>query len=341
MYHPRLKGDHYEMGLHYGELLYKAGETLSDVIKLTEKQKDFAFASLPVYEKYLPNIMEEVKGLAHGLKQKYEDVACWLISLYCFESTHGCSVFAVKENDHVYFARNMDMFPEFKKTSESVLYMPQDKNAFIAHSTSMIAVEDGLNEHGLAVALTFLLPKSIKQGINGGFIVRYILEECKTAKEAADFLRTLPISSAHNIVVADKSGDMFVAECTAEQLHIRYCEKCAVATNHFISSEMERYNNEEINWYRTADRFQTLETFLNCNEVDFAISRELIAGKYGFTCQYEKKLHFDTIWSVVYDLSDLYNEICEGNPSKSKFKYDNRLAWGLKKKYGTDTRCKE
>lgn len=163
MYHPRLKGDHYEMGLHYGELLYKAGETLSDVIKLTEKQKDFAFASLPVYEKYLPNIMEEAKGLAHGLKQKYEDVACWLISLYCFESTHGCSVFAVKGNDHVYFARNMDMFPEFKKTSESVLYMPQDKNAFIAHSTSMIAVEDGLNEHGLAVALTFLLPKSIKR----------------------------------------------------------------------------------------------------------------------------------------------------------------------------------
>lgn len=127
----------------------------------------------------------------------------------------------------------------------------------------------------------------------------------------------------------------------AEQLQIRYCEKYAVATNHFISSEMERYNNEEINWYRTTDRFQTLETFLNCNEVDFAISRELIAGKYGFTCQYEKKLHFDTIWSVVYDLSDLYNEICEGNPSKLKFKYDNRLAWGLKKKYGTDTSRKE
>lgn len=214
------------------------------------------------------------------------------------------------------------------------MYLPQDKNAFIAHSTSMIAIEAGLNEHGLAAALTFLLPKSIKHGINGGFIVRLLLEECRTAKEAADLLRTLPISSSHNIVVADKNGNMFVAECTAEQLHIRYCEKYTVATNHFISSEMERYNNADINWYRTADTFQTLEAFLNCSEMDFAKSKELIAGKYGFTCQYEKKLHFDTIWSAVYDLSDLYNEICEGNPSKSSFKWDNRLVWGIKK-YGT------
>ena len=29
MYHPRLKGKHYDMGKHYGDLLYKTGEYLS------------------------------------------------------------------------------------------------------------------------------------------------------------------------------------------------------------------------------------------------------------------------------------------------------------------------
>ena len=39
MYHPRLKGSHYEMGKHYGDLLYKTGENSSSVIKLNEEQK--------------------------------------------------------------------------------------------------------------------------------------------------------------------------------------------------------------------------------------------------------------------------------------------------------------
>lgn len=41
MYHPRLKGKHYDMGKHYGDLLYKTGENLSSVIKLSDKQKSF------------------------------------------------------------------------------------------------------------------------------------------------------------------------------------------------------------------------------------------------------------------------------------------------------------
>ena len=36
----------------------------------------------------------------------------------------------------------MDMFPEYKKTSESVLYRVEEKNTFLAHSTSMISLED-------------------------------------------------------------------------------------------------------------------------------------------------------------------------------------------------------
>ena len=173
MYHPRLRGNHYDMGRHYGA------------------------------------------------------VACWLFALYCFESNHGCSVFAVRSGEHTYFGRNMDMFPEYKKTSESALYMPENKNIFLAHSTAMICVEDGVNEHGLAAALTFLLPKTVKPGINGGFLIRLILEECKTAEEATKLLQNIPISSAHNIVVADRLGEMFVAECAAEQVSVRWCEKYA------------------------------------------------------------------------------------------------------------------
>lgn len=138
MYHPRLRGNHHDMGRHYGELLAKSGIDLSPVLAIPEQQTAFGLSCLPIYEEYLPDIMQEVRGLADGLGQRYEAVACWLFAPYCFESDHGCSVFAVRSGEHTYFGRNMDMFPEYKKTSESVLYMPENKNIFLAHSTAMM-----------------------------------------------------------------------------------------------------------------------------------------------------------------------------------------------------------
>lgn len=321
------------MGKHYGELLYKTGEDLSSVIAISEEQKEFGKKCLPIYEQYMPDIMEEVRGLAEGLHQKYEDVAYWLFNIYCNEEEQGCSVFAVKNTGGVFFARNMDMFPEYKKTSESVLYRVENKNTFLAHSTAMISVEDGINEHGLCVALTFLLSKEIKPGINGGFLVRKVLEECKTTQEAVDLINALPLSSSHNIVIADRSGELAVVECTSQDISVRQDENYVIATNHFLSEHMIKYNNTEDNWYHTRDRYDTLDTCLKANpEVDFEECKNIISGKYGFVCQFKKELHFDTIWSAVYDLNSLYHEICEGNPSKTKYKVDNRLEWGVKRK---------
>ena len=331
MYHPRLKGNHYEMGKHYGELLYKAGENLSSVIKLSVKQKSFGKKCLPIYEKYMNEIMMEVRGLADGLHQKYEDIAYWLFNIYCNEEEHGCTVFAVRNKDRVYMVRNMDMFPEYKKTSESVLYRVNNRNTFLAHSTAMISLEDGINEYGLSIALTFLLSKKIKPGINGGFIVRKVLEECKTTEEAIKLIKKLPISSSHNLVIADRNKKMAVVECTSEATNVRYDDNYVIDTNHFISKNMVKFNNKEENWYYTNDRYNTIDNYLKNNtNIDINKCKEIISGKYGFVCQFDKKLHFDTIWSVVYDLNTLYNEICEGNPNKSRYKFDNRLEWGLK-----------
>ena len=41
MYHPRLKGNHYDMGRHYGELLAKSGVDLSAVLAIPEQQAVF------------------------------------------------------------------------------------------------------------------------------------------------------------------------------------------------------------------------------------------------------------------------------------------------------------
>ena len=224
-------------------------------------------------------------------------------------------------------------FQNIKRQVKAFYIELRKKNTFLAHSTAMISLEDGINEHGLSIALTFLLSKKIKPGINGGFIVRKVLEDCKTTEEAIAMIKKLPISSSHNLVIADKNGKMAVVECRSEAINVRYDDNYVIATNHYVSKNMIKFNNREDNWYCTNDRYNTIDNYLKNNtDIDFNKCKEIISGKYGFVCQFEKKLHFDTIWSVVYDLNTLYNEICEGNPNKSKYKFDNRLEWGLKQK---------
>lgn len=94
---------------------------------------------------------------------------------------------------------------------------------------------------------------------------------------------------------------------------------------------MQQYNAEDENWYQTRDRLATLESVLADEHMSFEKCKELLSGKRGFLCQYETKLHFETIWSAVYDLNSLSHEICEGNPAKSAFRPDTRLAWGMNK----------
>lgn len=338
MYHPRLQGSHFEMGLHYGQLLYKGGVSFDKTINLTAEQEQFGMESLAICEKNIPKICEEIKGLAEGLRLSYNRLSCWLLTMYGFGDIHGCTCFCFNNNGKTFFGRNSDMFPELKGTSESILYRPNEGYIFIGHSTSMIQMEDGINEHGLAVGMNFLMTKHRNPGLNTGMLVRHILETCKCVNEAILTINSLPISSTQNIIVADKTGDMVVVECSPQSVVVRKPDiKTAflLSTNHFIDSSMQsEHCNPQDNWYLSKDRYATVQNALLEKQTykDEIYAQDILSGKKGFICQYDKKLKFDTIWSVVYNLNDLQVFCAEGNPSKTKYKEDTRLTWGLRKR---------
>ncbi len=332
MYHPRLKGSHYDMGLHYGEIMASSGVDINEAISLTEEQRTFAKEALLVYEKYVPELLNEVKGLAEGAKVPFDNMFAWLSTMYGFGDMHGCTCFAFHENGKTILCRNSDMYPELKKTSESVLYRADGKYILLGNSTSFIQLEDGINEYGLAIGMNFLLTKKYKVGINTGFLIRAILENCKDTNEAIAFIKEVPVCSTQNIILADKSGDLAVVESSPERIHARRSKEFVVSTNHFVSEEMKNeHANPEENWYHSLERYDTCQNALTQTEKDKKFAFDLAGDKFGFVCKYEKKLNFDTLWSAVYNATTLEIYRAEGNPSKTKFKEDTRLAWGMKK----------
>ena len=183
--------------------------------------------------------------------------------------------------------------------------------------------------------MTFVMPKleEIKPGINSVFLVRYILENCKTVNESIEALKKLPIASSCNIILTDKKGDMVVVECNPLKEHIRYPEKnedgenFIITVNHFTSKEMRKHDASNRNVYFSGDRYQT--AFNALKNIDYSDgvehAKNILSGKHGFMCQYDKALNFETIWSSVFDITNSKVYRAEGNPLKTKYIEDKRL----------------
>ena len=74
-------------------------------------------------------------------------------------------------------------------------------------------------------------------------------------------------------------------------------------------------------------RYETLERALGAGApTDAAGAQELLAGKRGFLCQYNRAEGRDTVWSAIYDLGRGGIFRAEGNPARVPFRRDLRFA---------------
>ncbi len=246
----------------------------------------------------------------------------------------GCTAFALSCHDHVYYGRNNDLPPYLKNGSKSEIYRPVNGNTFHITTSSFINGEEGLNKDGLAVAMTCVSTGSdaIRPGFNAVFIIRYLLEKAGSTREALSLLSDLPVASNCNILLADKNGDMVVAECTGtvkkirDPLTIHKDLRIVCTANCFVSEEMKQFERED-ETYKAIERYHTvIHAITDYSGTDvIRYKEEILKGKHGFICQYEKGLNFEMIWSSVFDLDTLEIHRAEGDPRKKKFILDERL----------------
>ena len=332
MYHGRFKKSHYEAGFNWGKLLYNNGKIISNnhTFKITEERRKFAKECLPIYAKYYPEILEEIKGLAKGQNSSYEDFYTFLLSMYCFEFNNHCTCTAVKDDNNILFGRNSDFLVSLEKLYMNCLYNLDNVYAFNGNTTAFIEMEDGINEYGFAVGLTFIYPTIIKAGFNAGMLVRYLLEKCKTTDEAISLLKSVPIASQQTLTIADRTGNIVIVECNCEEIEIIRPNKdgnFVTTANEFNSMKMKKFNNYEVDDWKAKERYlvayNTLKEYKN--NYSFHLVKDILSGKYGFMCQYDRKTDADTVWSVIYDIknNDIYR--VEGNPKKKEIKKDTRL----------------
>lgn len=342
MYHLRLKGDHYEMGVKRGKIFNRC--QISFPLQLDDFQLEHGKQSEAVLRNFFPEVCEEIRGVSDCLGADYLHFVSWMLCMGCCMynlennipiEVRGCTAFAYAKGGRMIYGRNNDLPPFLREGSKSEIYAPKNGNRFNITTSSFINGEEGLNEHGLAVAMTFVMTnlKKIQAGFNSCFIVRYLLEKANSTEQAVSLLMDLPIASNCNILLADKEGRMVVVECTPSVKKIREAEtfdngRIVCTVNSFISDEMKPYDDADGNDYDSHKRYEVvMESFSSgCIRDDYVeTTKQLLRGDYGFMCQYDNESDFETVWSSIFDLENLSIYRAEGNPRKKKFVADNRM----------------
>lgn len=334
MYHPRLRGTHYEMGKHYGSILYKNGFRFP---KVSEEKLIFGRQSHGLLKDFYPELIEEMKGFAEGCHVTYEEVSSFILSIGVFEPEAQCSIFACYNGSEVIMGRNYDLILDMKKYTESSLVCPNEKYSYVGHSDVFLGKVDGMNEQGLAVAITLVQSEYKEVGLNFYVAVRKILENASTVEEAIHIISEFPSSICNNYLLADGSGNMAVVEKAPHNMFVRRPredENFIICTNHFVSKEMiglqQNVNND---WSKSQNRYIYMEEQLRKNA---QLNRESVQGILSnskeHVCLNLKKYNFGTLYSVVYELNSLRIHRAEGQPNRCKYKKDRRLVEEIHKK---------
>lgn len=94
---------------------------------------------------------------------------------------------------------------------------------------------------------------------------------------------------------------------------------------------MSKLNLQGFDNWNAFERYNTMKNAFEKFKPSIEFAKNLLSGKYGFICQYDRKKNADAVWSVIYDLTDPKILRAEGNPSRKEYQEDNRFSFNILK----------
>lgn len=195
-------------------------------LRYGERDRPSYFESLQALKSYMPELIpafENMVELAGG-----GDHAARFLSHYCPPPLfRGCSQ-AVYLKDEPVIVRNYDYSPYV--FDGLVMRSHLDKVPVIAMIDCMSGVLDGMNQHGLAVSMSFGGVEAFGEGFGITILLRYILEYATNVSEAVELVKDIPVHGTYNVTLLDKQANFSTLMIAPDKATREI--PTAVATNH-------------------------------------------------------------------------------------------------------------
>jgi isopenicillin-N N-acyltransferase like protein len=265
----------------------------------------------PAIERWTPDLLEEVKGIAEGsglsyraiLAAQFMDEEWWFQRQY----RNHCSSFGAAAGDGhpALVGQTMDL-PNWMDGFQTLLLIRGARpglDAYVVTAAGMIALM-GMNSHGLGVSVNTLMQlNSSADGLPVAFVTRRLIET-PALGEAVDFLQEIRHASGQNYILGDVTG-LRDFECSASRTveHLGAADGRIGHTNHPLANRDLRTDLTEAWWARQARdsscRLETLArrleggpaftadkaaTMLSSRDhPEFPVSQEITDADDGFT----------------------------------------------------------
>jgi isopenicillin-N N-acyltransferase-like protein len=245
-----VSGKPHDRGYQYGEkfknqIEQSLGELYSSFNRTRKWKREQLLIEgrkyIPFIEEYVPEIGDEIKGIAQGAGIEYDEMVA-LISYY--ELGEGipnlCTCFGVTGEATVggetYIGQNWD---GGKPVPGVMLRVERDSGPnVLTYADYGFPAAYGLNSEGITVVWNSVHCEKSQLGVPAYLIVREALHQ-KLLSEVIDKLIKIKRAESLNFIIADKNGEVYNFEATPNDYDLTYCEKTIVHANHFVSNKLK------------------------------------------------------------------------------------------------------
>ncbi|MBS3175492.1 hypothetical protein J4440_06440 [Candidatus Woesearchaeota archaeon] len=319
----QVSGNYYEVGLQIGAAL-KNG--IKKAVKIPHKENllynldlDTKFMKcLPYANKYSPNLINEMKGMADGSNQSFEDLFLLNMEELWDNPPEKCTSIIHKTKDEVNLYHNEDFREEYKN-EVAILKCKLKKVSFLSviFPGLLAGSSVSLNSYGLVQSINSLNYHKVKIGVPKNFIAREILE-CRNINEVLKVIKTKNRASGYNHIIIDRNK-VYNIETTPTNYEIREIKNEIFAhTNHYLSNNLTKCDLASKNSYQ---RLNLIKEATEGKE----ISKDLILSilkshkENSRICKHNPKIEDITLTSVIAKPGELKLYATKGNPCRNKY----------------------
>ncbi len=254
-----VSGNHYEMGCQYGAACPEIARLLDITCELfggRDKVDSLLKRFIPLYllaaEKYAPEIVEEMRGMAEGAQVNFEDIFFLNITYEISVPSvmGGCTTFAATgeatANGEVIAGQNFDFIHPWEEFMVLLKMEPSFGPRIFAVTAAGCLGLIGFNSAGLSVNLNLLKNKESMTPA-GGVPTHVILWKIFTSENIAEAIIAVGAAegrAAKNYLITSAQGDVVDMETTTSDMDVQYPERGIYS--HANSFKADRFKSADM-----------------------------------------------------------------------------------------------
>lgn len=343
----RIEGNSFERGFQYGkqtkDLIQISISNYSEMFEVFSGLSWSAARAMsekyiyPV-EKYSPELLEEMKGIAEGSGLLFEDI----FTLNCRSeivldnTVDGCTAFGISKNiasdGKTHICQNWDWIRRQKDALIVIEIVKSDSfPSILMIAEAGIISGKGMNSAGLGTCFNALSTGKGQPGVPIHILLRKILDS-STLGDAVEAIATADRASSGNFLIGTAEGEIINIESAPEDFGVLYAERGYLAhTNHFLCQNLicKLFDHGKVILPDTFHRLGRINSLLgvNNNSLNFDKCTDFLSDHINHPdsiCRHEDSKdpegkQLASVYSVIMDLCEHALWITDTNPCESSF----------------------